>query len=242
MISIVIPSLNEERYLPLLLSSIEDNNFSDKEIILADAGSTDKTLEIAKRYNCIIAKGGLPAFGRNEGAKLAKGDIILFLDSDVIVSSDFLDRSVKEFKDKNFDIASFCLIPSSNSKIVKFLLNIFYNYPILVLEKILPHAAMGIMVKTDFFHKTGGFDMSIKLAEDHYFARFAKSKFKAKVGLIKSSKLFISDRRFKADGWVATGLKYLFCELYMIFIGPAKSNIFVYKFNHYKKEEPKIKK
>jgi hypothetical protein len=60
-----------------------------------------------------------------------------------------------------------------------------------------------------------------------------------KFGIIKSTKVFISDRRFRTDGWIRTGLKYLFCELYMIFVGPAKSEIFKYKFDHYNKK-PKI--
>ena len=54
MISIIIPTLNEEKYLPLLLSSIKKQNFNDYEIIIADAGSDDKTLEIVKNYNCKI--------------------------------------------------------------------------------------------------------------------------------------------------------------------------------------------
>ena len=63
MLSIVIPALNEEKYLPLLLESIKRQSFFDYEIILADAGSKDKTIEIAKKYNCVIVGGGLPANG-----------------------------------------------------------------------------------------------------------------------------------------------------------------------------------
>ena len=52
MISIIIPTLNEEKYLPLLLASIKEQSFDaaqdkDYEIIIADAGSKDKTLKIA---------------------------------------------------------------------------------------------------------------------------------------------------------------------------------------------------
>ncbi len=78
MLSIIIPTLNEENYLPLLLESIKKQNFNDYEIIVADAGSTDKTLEIAKNYGCITMAGGLPAKGKNEGAGMAKGDLLFF--------------------------------------------------------------------------------------------------------------------------------------------------------------------
>ena len=60
-ISIIIPTLNEEDYLSLLLESIKQQNFKDYEIIVVDASSTDDTLKIAQNYGCSIVGGGLPA-------------------------------------------------------------------------------------------------------------------------------------------------------------------------------------
>ena len=82
-LSIIIPTYNEEKYLPILLESIKKQSFEDYEIIVADANSTDNTRNIAQEYGCIIVDGGLPAIGRNNGANVAKGDILLFLDSDL---------------------------------------------------------------------------------------------------------------------------------------------------------------
>lgn len=76
--SIVIPTYNEEEYLPKLLESIKMQSYDDYEIIVADANSNDRTREIAEEYGCIVVDGGLPAVGRNNGAKVAKGEIILF--------------------------------------------------------------------------------------------------------------------------------------------------------------------
>ena len=72
MISIIIPTLNEEAYLPKLLRSIHGQHFKDMEVIVADAGSKDKTVQIAKAHGCKITPGGLPGKGRNEGARLRK--------------------------------------------------------------------------------------------------------------------------------------------------------------------------
>ena len=83
MLSIIIPTLNEEKYLPLLLESIKKQNFSDYEIILADAGSTDKTLEIAKKYNCKIIPGGCRQKEETKELKLLKEILLFFLDADV---------------------------------------------------------------------------------------------------------------------------------------------------------------
>lgn len=238
MLSIIIPTFNEENYLSLLLKSIKNQDFGvppeSYEIILADAGSTDKTLEIAKEYGCKIIPGGLPAKGRNEGAKVAKGELLFFVDADAVLPDNFFEKSLSEFNNRNLEMASFCLVPLPKNWISSFLLNIFYNQPIVLLESALPHAAMGIFIKKEIFEKVGGFDEDVKLAEDHYLARRATRVFKARFGIIKSTEIFVSDRRFKTDGWLSVGIRYLLCELHLIFIGPVKSDIFKYRFGHYK--------
>jgi len=248
MLSIIIPTLNEEDYLPQLLASIKKQDFSslknskDKqgyEVIVADAGSTDATLKIAKKYGCKIIGGGLPARGRNNGAKVAKGDLLLFLDADGVLPDNFLKNTLEEFTKRNLDMASFAIKPNPKNAFESFLLTVLYDNMIVALEKVLPHAAMGILIKKELFKKLKGYDETITLAEDHDLARRAARQ--AKFGIIRSTELLVSTRRFKKDGWLATGIKFFLCELHMVFIGPVKSDIFKYKFNHYKESKP-IKK
>jgi glycosyltransferase involved in cell wall biosynthesis len=236
MISIIIPTLNEEKYLPLLLESIKKQKFFDYEIIVADAGSNDKTVEIAQKYGCRIVSGGFPAKGRNQGAKIAKGNLLFFCDADVVLPDDFFEKTLKEFNARHLDFASFCLIPLPKNKLSLFFLNFFYNWPISFLQGALPHAATGIIAKKEIFDRSGGFDEDVKLAEDHYLVRRAKKVMQAKFGIIRATKIFVSDRRFKTDGWLRTGIKFFLCELHMVLIGPVKSDIFKYKFNHYNKK------
>jgi len=235
MLSIIIPTLNEENYLPLLLKSIKRQNrelgFLLYEVIIADGGSNDKTLEIAKNFGCQITKGNSPAQGRNEGAKIAQGDLLLFLDADIILPEKFFEKVLKEFKERNLGIATFFLQPHSNKKSQKFLFEIFYNFPIRLSEKIFAHASQAILIKKELFEKVGGFDEKIKFAEDHCFVRKAK-KF-GKFEIIKSVKILSSPRRFEKDGWLKTYFKYILAEIHMIFLGDIKREIFKYKFGNF---------
>src|SRR3989344_4462300 len=111
MISIIIPTFNEEKYLPKLLNCIKNQTYKDYEIIIADANSKDKTKAIAKKYGCKTVRGGLPAVGRNNGAKAAKGDILLFLDADSLIEKDFLKNCLGDIQKRNLDVAGTCLSP-----------------------------------------------------------------------------------------------------------------------------------
>lgn len=233
MLSIIIPTLNEENHLPFLLNSIKKQDFKDYEIIVADNNSKDKTAEIAKSFGCQVVPGGLPAKGRNEGAKIAKRDLLLFLDADLILSGDFLEKSLDEFKKRNLDIASYRLEPRTESIFIKKSFNLFYNWPITVAQKILAYGAGGILVKKEIFDRVNGFDEKIKLAEDHYFVRTG-SKI-GKFGVIDSSKIYLTLRRFETDGYFKTCLRYILCYLYMFSGKPVKSGILHYRFGHYSK-------
>jgi glycosyltransferase involved in cell wall biosynthesis len=97
-VSIIIPTLNEEKYLPLCLDSISCLDYDREliEIIVVDNGSTDQTREIAKSYGikvfCDDSKNvsGL----RNLGASKATGSILAFVDADCIVSKDWLSNAL----------------------------------------------------------------------------------------------------------------------------------------------------
>ena len=119
MISIIIPTFNEEKYLPKLLNCIKKQTYKNYEVIIADANSKDKTKAIAKKYGCKTVKGGLPAVGRNNGAKIAKDGILLFLDADVQFDKNFLENAVKEMKTRNLDAAGCYISPLSYNVIDK---------------------------------------------------------------------------------------------------------------------------
>ena len=230
MLSIIIPALNEEKYLPLLLKEIKKQNFADDlEIIVADAGSEDKTVEIAKNYGCKIVQGGLPAKGRNEGAKIAQGDIFLFMDADnIYLPENFLKNLLKEFEKRKLDIASFPIYPNGNG-FDKFAYKI-YNSFVWSIQRFSAYATNSVLIRKYIHQKIGGFDEEIKIAEDHFYAKTAKNF--GKFGFIKTRPVLTSTRRFEKDGRLKTYLKYLIAGIYMFFFGPIKKDIFRYRFDN----------
>ena len=228
MLSIIIPCLNEEKYLPILLEQIKKQSFTDYEIIVADAGSKDKTREIAKNYNCRIVQGGLPAKSRNEGAKIAQGDIFLFMDADnIFLPQNFFATLLAGFKKRNLDIASFPICPDCNG-FDKFAYGI-YNFWAKLTQKFIAHATNSILVKKTIHQKINGFDEDITIAEDHYYARQGAKI--AKFGFISTESVLTSCRRFIRDGRLKTYLIYLLAAIHMFFVGKITSDIYDYRFD-----------
>jgi len=237
MLSIIIPTLNEEKYIKASLNSIKKQIFNGEyEIIVADFNSKDKTVEIAKSFGCKITSGGLPAKGRNEAAKIAKGDIFLFMDGDTILPDGFLEKSISEFEQRKLDIAGFPIVLNEQDNFLKFGFDIFFNwFPAKFAGDSIPYSISSILVRKEIHQKIGGFDESIKIGEDIFYGREGAKI--GRFGLIKSCYIIFSARRFDEDGLFHTIFKEILYEIYTIFFGKVTSNIFNYQFNHYQKRK-----
>jgi GT2 family glycosyltransferase len=99
-ISVVMPVYNAERLLGECLAALRASTFRDYEILVVDDSSTDGSRAIAAAHGCrVIPSGGRlgPAGARNKGVEQARGDIIFFVDSDVVVRPDTMTRLLTAF-------------------------------------------------------------------------------------------------------------------------------------------------
>lgn len=232
MLSIIIPALNEEKCLPKLLDSIKKQTYKDYEIIVADANSKDRTREIAKKYGCKIVRGGMPAVGRNKGAKAAKGDILLFLDADIRFDNNFLKNAINEFKERKLDVAGCYIFPLGNNIVDKIFFKIF-NLWTAATQFFYPNASgSGILCKKWLHNKVNGFDETIKLSEDMDYAKRC-GKY-GKFRIIRSAKSYVAMRRFEKEGRFKVGLKLLLSALYRLFFGEIRSDVFNYNLRYRK--------
>ncbi len=99
-ISVVIPVYNSAQTLRQCLEHLRRSTVADYECIVVDDGSTDDSAEVAAEFGTTVLhthKRSGPAFARNLGANKAEGKILFFIDADVCVSPDILDRVLANF-------------------------------------------------------------------------------------------------------------------------------------------------
>ena len=232
MLSIIIPTLNEEKYLPKLLDSIKNQGFRDYEIIVADHSSKDKTRQIAKKYGCRIVDGGKPPIARNNGAKAAKGNLLFFIDADCIIGNDFFKESLYEIKRKSLDVAGCCVWPLGKKAIDHVAFSLF-NFWIYVTQLFYPNApGSGIFCEKSLHNKINGFDGKISLSEDMDYVKRAGKHGKFRV--LSSVKTYTSMRRFDHEGRLNLFSKLFLSGLYRLLIGEIKTDKFRYGFEYKK--------
>jgi len=99
LISVIIPTRNSGQTIDACLKSIKKQSYKNVEIIVIDNNSSDDTKKIAKAYGYVFDKGPERSAQRNYGAKKSKGNFLLFIDSDMILSKNVLKSCI--IKSKN---------------------------------------------------------------------------------------------------------------------------------------------
>lgn len=199
-ISVIIPALDEENYIENCLKSVKNQDYKGNyEIIVADGMSKDKTVSIAKKFAdrvVTVEKRGISA-GRNAGAEIAKGKVLLFADADTIMLPNVITEVVKGMKEKK---SAGVVVPVISDDIKK---NAAYFtaiglYRILTKIKLQPVYCVCFACTKANFIKSGKFDENINVAEDIDLGQRLKKI--GKIVYITSTFVVASSRRLNKWG------------------------------------------
>lgn len=195
-VSVVVPTWNEERWLPRLLDALRDHPLVD-EVVVADFDSTDSTRAVARERGCRVVDGGRPGPARNLGAAAARGTHVLFVDADVVPSRAALDAAA-DLVARDVGLAHFRVHPMSDHWVVR----ASYAWTDLVfrtLHRLGLEQGLGCMllVRGDVLDRVGGFAADVAVAEDVDLVRRASRV--TTVHYERDAPVWVSARRFSTE-------------------------------------------
>lgn len=217
MISVIIPAHNEEHYLAGTLEALRRQQYPRKEVIVVANGCTDRTADVAL-HRCdrlIVLSQKSLGVARNLGARMALGEVLVFLDADTVLESMALGRIAEEF---TMGIAAGTLrgCPDRNHwkyRLVYFLKNLVHRF------SLHPGSSGVIICWKDQFMRVGGFDECLEVRENSHLIkrllRFGRYRY---VGDVRAT---TSMRRYERRGvtrlfwlWLSLWFQSLFVDLH----------------------------
>ncbi len=247
--TVIIPTLNEEKFLPKLLRDLTVQKERDFEVIITDGYSKDKTKDCIKSFenglkmNFFSTRLKNVAAQRNLGAEKAGGQYLVFLDADARVGPTFLKKVRKNInKNKGLLFLPY-LIPDREYRQYRTLFdlgNIFVELSQSLPKRFSLGGAM--IVERNFFRLIGGFDERLFISEDHELIQRAAawgvhSKF------VKEAKTSFSLRRMKKEGQIKFFYKYFIASARRLFLNEEiKNKIFEYEMGGQVYDESEKKK
>jgi rSAM/selenodomain-associated transferase 2 len=215
-LSVIVPMLNEERAIGATLAAISIGA-PEAEIIVADGGSTDNSIEIArKRCAQILTAARGRAIQMNAGAAAAHGDALVFVHADTIVPATFGSDILAALADPKVVGGRFDIELDESSLACRLIGRL------ISLRSRLMRTATGdqaIFVRGEVFAAVGGF-REIELCEDVEFARCLKRS--GRVACLRS-RVITSARRWRQNGLIRTVFRmWLIKSLFLAGISPQR--------------------
>lgn len=235
-VSVVIPAYNEATYIDRLLTALSKQLNVDFEVIVSDAQSGDGTKEVVDTFKkkldvkFLEAPPNGPAFGRNQGARLARGQWLLFLDADVDIDDPhFIQTLLSESIKKSWNTSTARMTTRSGKSYTL----LYYYQQLLAYTKRPVASGYCILTNRALFEKSGGFNEKIQFGEDYeYVSRSGKQGF----GFVKSTYYYVDPRRNEEEG-MGLAWRGTLNELYRLFRGYKKleKQPIKYEFGKHKK-------
>ena len=199
-LSVIIPTLNESKSLPLLLSDLSE--LRNSEILIIDSFSKDKTREIASIYGAKFYKLNQKNRGlqMNFGAKKATGKWLLFIHADSRLKENWSEEINLIMKKKSSIVYFFNFKINSQKKIFR-LLEFLVNMRCLFFKD--PYGDQGLLIEKNIYFKNEGFK-KIPLMEDIDFIKRIKKR--EYLACMKNS-IYTSSRKWDRNNFLIQSFK-----------------------------------
>jgi glycosyltransferase involved in cell wall biosynthesis len=210
-LSVIIPTLNEERHVGALLSDVALQTRLPDEVLVVDAGSEDDTVAVARQFVFVRLLDGEPpvARGRNLGGRSARGDVLVFLDADTRVPERFFENFLAELEGRSLDIACPKYVPYHSTLAIEGF-HALFNLLTRAFQRLLPSGAGHcIAVRSEVFKESCGFDPGLKFDDIELIRRLSKGR---RFGIVEEQ-VFVSDRRYQEQGTPRMILRYTLMAL-----------------------------
>ena|SRR3989344_4849998 len=230
--SIIIPTLNEELFLPSLLNNLKKQKVKNFEVIIVDAHSSDNTPNIAKSFKkklnlkLFITNKQNVSFQKNLGVKKARGKYMLFVDADCKLKSAFTKQFEATILEKKGLIFFPYINPEEKTKQIKAIYQ-FLNFVIDISQNTKkPFPSIGCMCyEKNLFNLIGGFDEKILVQEDFNIAK--KSREWGVIGRhLPNVKFTVSFRKIKKEGKLKALYRLIVGSVHYLVDGDTQKKLF----------------
>ncbi|MEK7498055.1 MAG: glycosyltransferase [Patescibacteria group bacterium] len=188
-VSVCVTTFNEKKTIERLLESLILQTKKPSQIVIVDAGSTDETVGIIKKYKkvkLIIAGGASSTKGRNIAIKNSKYDIIVTTDAGCVADKFWLKRITEPFRDREVDMVAGFYNMETKTSFQKALAGFMGVLPSRFDEKFLP-STRSMAFRKSLWKRVGGFSENLKGAIDDTDFNYKVSKVDAKIVRVKNA-------------------------------------------------------
>jgi len=234
-LSIVIPALNEEKYLPHLLTALTQQTRDDFEVIVVDGSSKDGTVEVARSFTdrlpCIKVlvsdKAGLP-LQRNIGARAASAEWLIFMDADSVPLPHFIERLEQFIRESKPALFTSWFRPDSEDSGDAFftlISNMFVEGGLILRRPIAPGPLS--VIRREIFDAVGGYNETLTFGEDYDFTqRVVRRGYPLQI--LRETLYMFSLRRVRKEGKLRFSLLYAKAALRVLFTKKSLTNVPTY--------------
>jgi glycosyltransferase involved in cell wall biosynthesis len=217
-LSVIIPCKNEVGTLELLLESLMAQTRPADEVIVVDSHSIDGTADIAKSYQdklplkIITAKEKGATAAKNEGAREATGELLLFTDADVRLPDNLIEKTFEQIEKRHLSVGGYAQHMDTESAGLRTGSRLMNGYVRTMSFTPWPIFFSCFFVTKKLHEKINGFDPQLWIMEDYDYAYRAR-KTGAKFGLVRGTHFIASARRFE-EGEGHSILRAIYAEAY----------------------------